>query len=145
MKTILQLSVAALLLASSSAYARDTHHTFPLQDVLETESAKAKLNGIAFYFGNQAHPAVEKNFGEVSTNKKTNALNKSDKEACEWVLLSALIALKERAEREGGNAVIDIKSNYKNDEFSSDKEYTCGAGAVMAGVALKGKVVKLSK
>ena len=35
--------------------------------------------------------------------------------------------------------------NYKNSERSSETEYMCGNGAVMSGVALKGKVVKLAK
>jgi hypothetical protein len=38
---------------------------------------------------------------------------------------------------------IDIKSNYKSREFSSPTEFQCGAGALIAGVALKGIVVKV--
>ena len=86
---------------------------------------------------------MAKAFGEHRTNKKTNAFNKSDKEACDWVLLSALKQLQARALDIGGDAVIDIKSNYKNREFTSATEYQCGAGNVVAGVALKGAVVKL--
>jgi uncharacterized protein YbjQ (UPF0145 family) len=54
-----------------------------------------------------------------------------------------MIALKKRAIKEGGNAVVDIKSNYKNNLTSSSETFQCGAGAVMAGVALTGKVVTL--
>lgn len=75
--------------------------------------------------------------------KKTNAFNKTDEEACNWVFLSAMIALKERAIKEGGNAVVDIKSNYKNNLTSSSDTFQCGAGTMIAGVALTGKVVKL--
>ncbi|POB08294.1 excinuclease, partial [Vibrio vulnificus] len=77
------------------------------------------------------------------TNKKTNAFNKTDEEACNWVFLSAMIVLKERAIKEGGNAVVDIKSNYKNNLTSSVDTFQCGAGTMVAGVALTGKVVKL--
>jgi uncharacterized protein YbjQ (UPF0145 family) len=98
---------------------------------------------VSFYFGNQPHPEIIKNLGEDRTNKKTNAFNKSDKEACEWVMLSALLQLKERAQSLGANAVVNIRSNYKNNETSSDTEYTCGAGAIMAGVALIGTFVTL--
>jgi hypothetical protein len=42
-------------------------------------------------------------------------------------------------------AVINIKSNYRNNELVSDTEYQCGAGALFAGVALKGRIVKLAK
>jgi hypothetical protein len=50
-----------------------------------------------------------------------------------------------RARTEGGNAVINIVSYYKKNVFSSATEYECHAGAIIAGVALKGTVVKLSK
>jgi uncharacterized protein YbjQ (UPF0145 family) len=81
--------------------------------------------------------------GEFATNKKTNAFGKSDLEACQHVFLSAVIELQERARKEGGNAVINIKSNYKNEVRESATEFTCGAGAVIAGVALTGEVVTL--
>jgi hypothetical protein len=58
-------------------------------------------------------------------------------------MLSALKALQERAVREGMTDVINITSNYKNQPFSSATEFECGAGSVMAGVALKGTLVKI--
>jgi hypothetical protein len=39
--------------------------------------------------------------------------------------------------------VINIVSNYHNEERQSATGFTCGSGAVIAGVALKGDVVKL--
>jgi uncharacterized protein YbjQ (UPF0145 family) len=57
--------------------------------------------------------------------------------------LSALITLQERAHTEGGNAVINIKSFYKKQEVSYDKEFECHVGTFVSGVALKGDVVKL--
>jgi uncharacterized protein YbjQ (UPF0145 family) len=54
-----------------------------------------------------------------------------------------MLALKDRAVKEGGNAVINIKSNYKNNLTSNKETFQCGAGAVIAGVALTGEVVKL--
>jgi uncharacterized protein YbjQ (UPF0145 family) len=51
--------------------------------------------------------------------------------------------LQERARREGGNAVINIVSNYKDIPFSSETQYECGAGNVVGGVALRGEVVQL--
>ncbi len=136
----------ATMLATGGAMARDDHKMFPLAEALNTPAAKEKLDPkIALYFGDQKHPAIRKSFGEWKTNKKTNAFNKSDKEACEWVFLSALLELQERAAKEGGNAVVGIKSNYKNIERSSETEYMCGSGALMAGVAFKGKAVTLGK
>ena len=84
-----------------------------------------------------------KSYGTFETSKKTNAFNKSDLVACQHVFLSAVIELQERARKEGGNAVINIKSNYENHIRESATEFTCGAGAVIGGVALTGEVVTL--
>ncbi|MBB3062868.1 hypothetical protein [Microbulbifer rhizosphaerae] len=54
-----------------------------------------------------------------------------------------MIALQDRARREGGNAVVNIRSYYKKNEVNSSSEFECGAGAVMAGVTLEGEVVTL--
>ena len=74
-------------------------------------------------------------------DKKTNAFNKSDKEACDWVFRSAILTLHQRAISLGANAVINVRSNYKNKVTTSDTEYTCGAGKFVAGVALIGDFV----
>ena len=136
----------ATLLVSGFAYARDDHQMYSLDEALNSAVAKAKLDpAIPLYFGEQKYPAIEIDLGEWKTNKKTNGLNKSDKEACEWAFLSAVLELQTRAQKSGGNAVIGIKSNYKNIERSSETEYMCGSGALISGVAFKGKVVKLAK
>lgn len=136
--------MAALILSSTAVVARDDQLIFPLKDALETPAAQSKLDkDVKLFFGKQKYPKPMQIIGEWKTNKKTNAFNKSDKEACEWVFLSAVLELQERARQEGGNAVVDIRSNYKNHEVSSETEYTCGAGGLMAGAAFKGTVVKL--
>lgn len=135
------LLILVSLAFAQPVLARDTLHRLPIADVLENPEYASRLQGVSFYFGDQPHPPVSKNFGEDRTNKKTNAFNKSDVEACQWVMLSALVQLKQRADQLGANAVINIKSNYKNNLTSSETEYTCGAGALMAGVALVGDFV----
>lgn len=140
-KLILALVLAAL---TTSAYARDDINKYPIAKLLESSKAKEALLDIPLYFSTQKHRAITKKYGEVSTNKKTNAFMKSDTEACEWVMLSALKALQERAIREGMDAVVNIESNYKNRPFASETEFECGAGAIMAGVALKGTLVKFN-
>lgn len=138
------VALAAALLFVSVAFARDTALKLPLKDALETPAAKEKLGtDVKFFFGNQSHPAAKATFGTYTSNKKTNFANKSDKEGCEWVFLSAMLSLKQRALAEGGNAVINIQSYYKKVEFTSATEYECHAGAVLGGVALRGTVVKL--
>ncbi|HMB59901.1 MAG TPA: hypothetical protein VKN35_08310 [Xanthomonadales bacterium] len=131
------------LLASPSAMARDTLHQISISNVLENPEYAARLEGVSFYFGDQAHPEVTQDHGEFRTNKKTNAFGKTDQFACEWAMLSALIQLHERAQSLGANAVINIRSNYKDNETSSETTFTCGAGALMAGVALIGTIVNI--
>lgn len=128
----------------STASARDSVHRLPIAEAMARADFQESLgNQVRFFWAGQPTPAVGQRYGEYGTNKKTNAFNKTDREACEWVLLSALLSLRDRALREGGNAVINIKSNYKSSEFSSATEFECGAGSIMAGVALKGTVVTL--
>lgn len=144
MKTYLAILTGGLILSlSQPGLARDDIGEYPVSGVLATEKAKSKLGSIKFYFGDQKPGKVKKRYGVFSTNKKTSAFGKSDQEACEHVFLSAMIQLKQRAESLGGNAVINIKSNYKNNLTSSKDTFKCGAGAVIAGVALQGEVVTL--
>ncbi|SAK58216.1 excinuclease ATPase subunit [Caballeronia catudaia] len=142
----LQMICAALAvgLLSSHAFARDTVANYSIQSALKSEDGKVD-QGIALYFAGQTHPGVAKSFGEFATNKKTNAFGKSDEAACQHVFLSAVLEMQERVRKEGGDAVINITSNYRNVERESATEFTCGAGAMVAGVALKGEVVTLKK
>jgi hypothetical protein len=139
-----QLMLAALcgILVTSHAFARDTVASYPVDAALASEPGKVTPD-VPLYFAGQSHPAVAKSYGEFATNKKTNAFGKSDLQACQHVFLSAVIELQDRARKEGGNAVVNIKSNYRNELTESPTEFTCGAGAVIAGVALVGDVVKL--
>ena len=43
----------------------------------------------------------------------------------------------------GANAVVDITSYYKKNEFRSASNYECYAGTFVAGVALKGTYAKV--
>src|SRR5690606_23828132 len=95
-----------------------------------------------FYFGKQAAPAATKEFGEFTANKKTNAANKTDEAACQWAFLSAMISLRDRAKSLGADSVVNIKSFYKKNLVESNTQFECGAGAIMAGVTLKGTMIK---
>jgi len=134
---------AAMLMASATTGARDDVGSYPLADVLGNPEYAGRLEGVQFFFGDQPHPPIERTIGEFQSNKKTNAVGKSDKQACEWAFLSALLSFHQRALSEGGNAVVNIKGYYKKQPFSSQTEFQCGAGATMAGVTIKGTVVKL--
>lgn len=136
------LGVLLTLVMVGEAAARDDELYKPIADVL-TEYEDRLSDEIALYFGDQPHGEVVERHGEYPTNKKTNAFGKSDDEACRWVMLSALLSLQERAQREGGNAVINIRSYYDKNIYSSETDYECHAGNIMAGVALIGEVVTI--
>ena len=133
------------LLVSTTSHARDTTHMLSIEDALNTPDARARLDSnIQFIFGDTPHGEITAEYGPAVTNKKTNAFNKSDVEACEWVMLSALLSLQDRVRAEGGNAVVNIESFYDRRPMSSTSEYECHAGAIMAGVVLRGDVVTLA-
>ena len=131
------------VLAAAPSFARDDVQTYPIADVLNNPEYASRLAGVKFFFGDQAHPAVERQIGTYTSNKKTNAFNKSDKEACEWAFLSALLSFHQRPTSTGGNAVVNLTGFYKKQPFNSTTEFQCGAGATVAGVTYKGTVVKL--
>jgi len=132
------------IVAAAPAEARDSEYKLKIDEVLQRADFKDKLGSdVRFYFGETKTPAVGQTLGEFVTNKKTNSVGKPDEEACRWAMLSALIELRDRAQKEGGNAVIKIVSFYKRATFSSPVEYECHAGGIIAGVALKGTVAKL--
>lgn len=136
------ITTAFLLVSavSSVAQARDTTHRYPVSDPMATSTAK-ELENVRFYFGDQQHPPVSRTIGVYTTRRTTNAFMKADKEACDWGFLSAVKTLWERALKEGGNAVVDIKSVTTGETVSSTTEYVCRAGNVVAKVYLEGRVV----
>ena len=146
LKTLLVLLASTLFLFSFNAQAKDDVGKYSIESLLKSSKAKeVLLADVDLYFGEQSYPKAAETYGEVMSNKKTNAFMKSDTEACEWVMLSALIALQERAKREGMNAVVNIQSYYKKRDFISATEFECGAGNIMAGVTLKGTLVEIAK
>ena len=145
MKTKIAAGCMILALGASPALARDDRLMFPVAEGMEKgKSTKDRIDpDIRVYFGKQKTPAIDRKMGEFTSNKKTNAANKSDQEACDLAFISAVIALQQRARKEGGNAVVNIRSVYKQEDSDSPTEFICGAGKIMAGVALRGTVVKL--
>jgi len=147
MKQLTYLVLISMLLFSYSAgHARNTLLKVSIEDALAWGKADGVLkSSVRLYFGDQEHPEIERTLGTYTSNRKTNAVGKSDQKACKWAFLSAIVTLQDRAIEEGGNAVVNIRSNYDRNDFSSSTEFECGAGAVMAGVSMVGDVVKLAE
>jgi uncharacterized protein YbjQ (UPF0145 family) len=140
------LGIGLCIAVATQAHARDDKHLLPIATAMQgAGEAKDKLEGnIKFYFGSQKHPKILANYGSDTANRKTNAFGKSDDTACNWAFLAAMVGLERAAKNRGANAVVNVRSNYKKDEFSSPTEFECHAGAIMAGVALKGDFVKIA-
>jgi uncharacterized protein YbjQ (UPF0145 family) len=132
--------------AATMAQANDRKVLMPIESGMEANGSEGRLgSSVKFYFGNQKTPAVVKKLGVEQTSQKTNAFGKSDAKACNWAFLSAMLQLQKHAQEVGANAVVNIVSNYKNVEYASATEFECHAGAIMAGVALKGEFVKIAE
>lgn len=145
-KSIVLFGLVFLFLGAAAVQAEDVKEHYSIESAMELEKIKNMFadGDVAFYWGNTGHPGVAKKFGNFKTSKRTNAFMKDREQACAWAMASSLKALRDRARREGANAVVNIVSNIKDIEESSNSEYSCLAGSVMVNVALKGDVVTLS-
>jgi hypothetical protein len=138
------ITLSMLMTISSVSYARNTKNLLPINVAMNSAAGTEKLdNSVKFFFGDQAHPKILKDFGTYYVNRKTNAFGKSDDKACNWVFLSAMRELQARAKKLGANAVVNIVSYYKKNEMSSTDQFECHAGGFVAGVALKGDFVRI--
>ena len=140
-------ATTAMLLCAlpSLSQARDDTLYLPFEKVVAQMTAAKKLDGsVKFYLaGVQPRGKVSVITPGAVTNKKTNAFNKTDDEACAWALQSALLTLQDSARKVNANAVTNISSYYKRNERKDAVTYECHAGAVMAGVALKGDLSRV--
>ncbi|WP_339523354.1 excinuclease [Pseudomonas sp. EA_35y_Pfl2_R111] len=139
------LAAACISLFPAISQARDTTHFLPFDAVVQEALNAGRLDGsVKFYLaGNKPAGAVSVVKSGVTTSQKTNAFNKSDEAACSWALQSALIRFQNAAKAAGANAVVNLASNYKNVEYKDSQKYECHAGAIMAGVAIKGDLANL--
>jgi hypothetical protein len=136
MRKIYSITLLASALMLGSGCASEGMKRLSIQDALQYKGTKRTIDpSIHLSFGDQGHSGKE-----WTANRKTNGVNKSAEEACKIAFLSAVIALQDRAKKEGKTSVIDIYSYYKKKKFSSPTEYECEDGSIMNGVALRGKV-----
>jgi uncharacterized protein YbjQ (UPF0145 family) len=146
-KLLLSIAITAAAFGSTlPAQARDTKLMMPLAAAMADNDAQGRLgDSVKFYFGSQKTPQVLQKLSTDQTSQKTNSVGKSAEKACNWAFLSAMLRLQARAQELGANAVVNIVSNYKNVEMSSETEFECHDGAMMTGVALKGDFVKIKQ
>ncbi len=125
-----------------AVHAADTMHDFNFKEAVDRAVADGTLDGsVKFYLTGtkSGGKVIEKG---LVTNKKTNGFAKSAESACDHVLRSALIQFQNTAKAKGANAVTNLVSFYKSNETRSTTTYRCAKGTAIAGVALKGDIVK---
>jgi hypothetical protein len=137
------LLAIALLLVPLAAQARDTEHILPVATARDGQLGQAKLLDVPFYMHGQEHPALAKLISEPTSNRTTRGAFRSDEESCQVAVLSALIALQERAQKDGGDASVDIVSVTREQLTESATDHRCVAGSTTVHVPVKGKIVKL--
>jgi hypothetical protein len=139
------IAAVGLFAIPVAALAEDSIYPLSISGAMASRPALEKLDGtIRFYFGHAPHPAVLHQFGDYSTNKKTNSVFKPNGSTCTWVFVSAMLELQKRARSFGANAVINIHSDYQNNDVWSDTEIECHIGGIMDGIALKGDFVTVA-
>lgn len=139
-----KLCAAAVLTVSvtTAVQAADAMHDFNFKEAVDRAVADGTLDGsVKFYLAGtkSGGKVIEKG---LVTNKKTNGFAKSAETSCDHVLRSALIQFQNTAKANGANAVTNLVSFYKSNETRSTTTYKCAKGTAIAGVALKGDIVK---
>ncbi len=116
----------------------------PIEEVMNNLEVSSKLDkSIRLFWENQEFGEPEITFGEYEVNWEINAIGKKQDEACQLALISCLKELQARAAKEGGNAIVSIKSSLEVPERTGGTHYFCLAGTTLVKVALHGTVVKL--
>ena len=135
--------VAAVALALP-AQARDERMLFDVDGTLAGAEGKDRFDDtVQFYFGDRTHSQPLQAFGVHTSERRTFAPIRTDAEACQHAFIEALAALRDAAKAAGANAVINIKSLYKNREFRSPTQYECRVGYITASVTLESRLVSL--
>ena len=140
-KKLIFTTALTLGISVAAQAADDTYH-LNFNEAVQAAVADGTLDGsVKFYLAGTKSGGQVIQKGLVS-NKKTNGFGKTAESSCDWVLRSTLIQLQNTAKKRGANAVMNIVSYYKANESRSNTTYECHKGTAIAGVALKGDIVK---
>ena len=138
-------ALMACALAPPSAQARDEQRLFDIASVLASPDGRDRFDDtVQFFWAGQDTPTAEQSFTIHTSERKTFAPTRTEREACDQSFLEALAALRDAAKAAGGTAVVNIKSLYKNREFRSATQYECRLTYFAATVTLEGKLVRLA-
>ncbi|AFT86823.1 hypothetical protein [Paraburkholderia phenoliruptrix] len=128
------LTIAAATLAGCATQVK----SLPLAAV-----AGESRGGVPVYFGEQSHPAVKKELGDVSYSVRIARKVAGPDDACREALGEAIGKLRAAARERSANAVIDVKTRFHSSESNSTREFTCGVSPSAAAIAVSGRLVTL--
>jgi uncharacterized protein YbjQ (UPF0145 family) len=147
--SLIAMAFCATAFAASPANAQrhrgnDTPTNFSIEQARQQPDFASSIEGVRFYFGSQGHPAIAQRLErDAMTSQRASSRHKTPEESCGRAFLNALVSLRNHALQQGGNAVVNVRSNWNHVEFSSTSEFQCVRGRMMSGVALKGDIVRL--
>ena len=144
MKNYIFSLVIFTVLLSLNLEAADDIYLFPIDEALNKHS-DAVAPSIKLYFATQSPEGAADHLGTYTSSKTTNARLKPPRQSCDWVFISAVLGLQQKAMQLGGDAVVNIHSFYNQIEMSDEDLYECHDGKNVSRVSLRGTVVKLEE
>jgi hypothetical protein len=110
---------------------------------LAAAGGQSSGGGVPVYFGQQRHPLVKLDMGDVSYSVRIARKTSSPDEACHQALAEAVEKLRAAARERNANAVIGISTRFHSTETNSSTDFTCGVSASAAAIAVSGQLVVL--
>lgn len=141
------ITLAAVLAGAlpQPAAARDEQRLYDIAPALASPEGRDRFDDtIAFHWAGAEPPAIERSLTIHTSERKTFLPTRTEQEACEQSFIEALAALRDAARKAGADAVVSIKSLYKNREFRSATQYECRLSYFAASVTLEGRIARLA-
>jgi uncharacterized protein YbjQ (UPF0145 family) len=99
--------------------------------------------GTQVYFGQQDHPPVKSQLGDVSYSVRVARKVSNPEDACRQALAEAIHKLRGAAHDRQANAVIGVSTRFHSTETNSSADFTCGVSPSAAAIAVRGQLVVL--
>jgi uncharacterized protein YbjQ (UPF0145 family) len=98
---------------------------------------------VPVYFGQQDHPPVKSQLGDVSYSVRVARKVSNPEDACRQALAEAIHKLRGAAHDRQANAVIGVSTRFHSTETNSSADFTCGVSPSAAAIAVRGQLVVL--
>ncbi len=145
-KMIYLLFAAAVLTGVHAAHARDATTYVDLRKALDSEEFRKALgNEVAFFLAGENVPAIQQQSPPFSTRISTSQ-GTTYEASCNRVLLKIFSLLRDRAKKEGANAVVDIGDGDRPADPGASSQVEChNGGTIRARVRLRARVARIAR